>query len=148
MFHLKANLHWGVARSSRARFFVCFIESGNPALVHGSARQLLGAIKETKNRARLLLATPQCILAFRDWQTSYKHYPKIGSSNTKIHMSECKLISPRTLSRRIVPWHTKRHWGKINCLVLLKGKLGQKRLRTTGLDRLYQHPGFAENFRN
>jgi len=28
---LKANLHWEVARSSRARFFVCFIESGKSA---------------------------------------------------------------------------------------------------------------------
>ena len=51
----KVNLHWGVSRSSRARFFVCFVASGNSALVHGSARQLLGAIKQTKNRARLLL---------------------------------------------------------------------------------------------
>ena len=38
--------------------------SGNSALVHGSARQLLDAIKRTENRARLLLATPQCRLAF------------------------------------------------------------------------------------
>jgi len=34
--------------------------------VHGSARQLLGAIKQTKNRARLLLATPQCRLALTE----------------------------------------------------------------------------------
>jgi len=52
--------------SSRARFFVFFVASGNSALVHGSARQLLVAIKQTKNRARLLLATPQCRLTFRD----------------------------------------------------------------------------------
>jgi len=32
--------------------------------MHGSARQLLGAIKQTKNRERLLLATRQCRLAF------------------------------------------------------------------------------------
>ena len=29
-----------------------------------TARQLLGAIRQTKNRARLLLATPRCRLAF------------------------------------------------------------------------------------
>jgi len=46
-------------------FFVCFVASGISALVHGSAGQLLGAIKQTKNRARLLLATPQWRLAFR-----------------------------------------------------------------------------------
>jgi len=51
--------------SSRARFFVCFVPSGNSTLVHGSARKLLGAIKQTRNRARLLLATPQCRSAFR-----------------------------------------------------------------------------------
>jgi len=34
----------------RARFLVCFVASGNSAHVHGSARQLLGAIKQTKNR--------------------------------------------------------------------------------------------------
>jgi len=45
---VKAKLHWGVARSSRARFFVCFVASGNSALVHGSARELLGAIKQTE----------------------------------------------------------------------------------------------------
>jgi len=33
-------------------------------IVPGSARQLLGAIRQTKNRARLLLATYQCRLAF------------------------------------------------------------------------------------
>ena len=55
----------GAARSSRARFFVCFVASDKSALVHGSARQLLGAIKPTKYRARPLLATPpQCRLAF------------------------------------------------------------------------------------
>ena len=32
--------------------------------MHGSAGEILGAIKQTKNRARLLLATPQCRLAF------------------------------------------------------------------------------------
>ena len=35
--------------------------------MHGSARLLLGAIKQTKNRARLLLARPQCRLA-SEWQ--------------------------------------------------------------------------------
>ena len=59
---LKANLHWGLARSCQAQSFV-FFAPGNSALVHGSARQLLGAIKQTKNRARLLLATPQWRLA-------------------------------------------------------------------------------------
>ena len=34
---IKVNLHWGVARSSRARFFVCFVASGNSALVHDTA---------------------------------------------------------------------------------------------------------------
>ena len=43
---LKANLHWGVARSSRARCLVCFVASGNSALVHGSAQKLLDAIKQ------------------------------------------------------------------------------------------------------
>jgi len=33
--------------------------------VHASARQRLGAIKQTKNRARLLLATSQCRLALK-----------------------------------------------------------------------------------
>jgi len=46
----KANLHWGVARSSRARFFVCFVAWGNSAL--GTATP--DAIKQTKNRERLL----------------------------------------------------------------------------------------------
>jgi len=45
---VKANPHWGVARSSHARFFVWFVASGNSALVHGSARQLLGAMNQTK----------------------------------------------------------------------------------------------------
>jgi len=45
--------------------FVCFVASGNSALVHGSALPLLSAIKQTKNRARLLLATSQCRLALR-----------------------------------------------------------------------------------
>jgi len=68
LWRIKANLHWGVARSSRARFFVCFVASGNSALVHGFALagQLLGALKQTKNRARILLATPQCRLALTD----------------------------------------------------------------------------------
>ena len=61
----KAKLHWGRARSCQAQSFVCFVGSGNSALVHGSARQLLGARKQTKNRARLLLAASQCRLAFR-----------------------------------------------------------------------------------
>ena len=63
-FTLKANLHWGVARCTRARFFVCFVASGNSVLAHGLARQLLGAVKQTKNCAGLLLATPQCRLVF------------------------------------------------------------------------------------
>jgi len=42
---------------------MCFVASGNSVLVHGSAGQLLGVIKQTKNRARLLLATLQCRLA-------------------------------------------------------------------------------------
>jgi len=58
-------LHWGRARSCQGWSFVCFVASGNSALVHGLARQLLGAMKQTKNRVRLLLATPQCRLAFK-----------------------------------------------------------------------------------
>jgi len=38
VFAVKANLYWGVARSSCARLFVCFVASGYSALVHGSAR--------------------------------------------------------------------------------------------------------------
>jgi len=34
-----------------------FVASGNSALMHGPARQLLGAIRQTKNRARLPLVT-------------------------------------------------------------------------------------------
>jgi len=37
---LKANLHWESARSSRVRFFVCFIASGNSAActaLHGNS---------------------------------------------------------------------------------------------------------------
>jgi len=63
LLSVEDSLHWGVARSSRARFFVCFVASGNSALVHRSVRQFLDAIKQTKNRARILLATPQCRLA-------------------------------------------------------------------------------------
>jgi len=43
---------------------LCFVASGNS--VHSSARQLLGAIKQTKNRVLLLLATSQCRLALSE----------------------------------------------------------------------------------
>ena len=55
---LKANLHWEVARSSRARFFVCFI-----AGVAVSSPELPDATKQTKEYAWQLLARPQCRLA-------------------------------------------------------------------------------------
>jgi len=43
---------------TRQRNPLCFVASSNSALVHGSARQLLGTIKQTQNRSRLLLARP------------------------------------------------------------------------------------------
>jgi len=52
----------------------CFVASGNSALMHGSAWQLLGTIKQTKNRAWLLLATPQCRLAFMTSESAMVSY--------------------------------------------------------------------------
>jgi len=60
---IKANLHW-VARSSRARFFVCFIASRSCRAEPCTSAELPHATKQTKNRARLLLAARQCRLAF------------------------------------------------------------------------------------
>ena len=40
---VKVNLHWGRARCSRARFFVCFIASGKTALFCKSASKPLNA---------------------------------------------------------------------------------------------------------
>jgi len=61
--NLKANLHWGVARSNRARFFVCFIALRSCHAEPCTSAELPDATKQTKNRARLLLATPQYRLA-------------------------------------------------------------------------------------
>jgi len=59
----KANLHCGVARSSRARFFVLLRRVILRSCTAGHANS---AIKQTKNRARLLLATPRCRLVSDD----------------------------------------------------------------------------------
>jgi len=68
---VKANLHWGVARSIRARFFVCFSAPRSCPAEPCTSAELPDATKQTKNRARLLLATRQCRLALtaiqRDW---------------------------------------------------------------------------------
>jgi len=60
--NLSANLHWGVARSSRARFFVRFLAPRICRAESCTSIELPDATKQ--NRARLLLATPQCRLAF------------------------------------------------------------------------------------
>ena len=62
---LKAKLHWGVARGNRARFFVCFIAPRICRSEPCTSAELPDATKQTKNRARLLLATPQYRLALR-----------------------------------------------------------------------------------
>jgi len=62
---VKANLHWGVARSSCARFFVCFIAPRSCHAEPWTSAELPDATKQRKNRSRLLLATPQRKLSFR-----------------------------------------------------------------------------------
>jgi len=68
---LKRSVHqhlWHVKGQSTQEYprtILCFVASGNSAPVRGSAQQLLCAIKQAKNRARLLLATPQCRWALR-----------------------------------------------------------------------------------
>jgi len=59
---LKAILHRGVARSSRAQFFVCFIAPRSCQAVH---ERRITRRNKTKNRARLPLATPHCRLALK-----------------------------------------------------------------------------------
>ena len=66
--YLKANLHWGVARSSRARLFVWFVASRSCRVVH---ERRITRRNKTNNRARLLLATPQCRLALSRVETGH-----------------------------------------------------------------------------
>jgi len=63
LFRVKANLHWEVARSSRARFFVCTVAPRSSRAEPCASAELHDATKQTKNRARLLLPTSQCWLA-------------------------------------------------------------------------------------
>jgi len=108
VFCVKANLHWGVARSSRARFFVCFAASGNSALVHASAPQLLGAIKQTETRARLLLSVdwplPQRATSqnLQPWAWIQHHTKHAFSCRTL-----CKAFTPQfqTVAQPALPMH-------------------------------------------
>jgi len=57
---IKANLHWGLARSSSARFFVCFIAPRTCRAELWTSAELPHATKQTKDYAWQLLARPQC----------------------------------------------------------------------------------------
>jgi len=61
--HMKANLHWEVARSSRARFFVCFIAARSSHAESCISAELPDATKQPKDYTWQLLARPQCRLA-------------------------------------------------------------------------------------
>jgi len=61
---IKANLHWEVARSSRARSFVCFIAPRSCRAEPCTSAELPDATKQTKDYAWQLLVRPQCRLAF------------------------------------------------------------------------------------
>jgi len=71
--------------------------------VHGSARQLLGAMKQTKNHARLLLARPQCRLAFTNPARCQAKF--LTSHHVPMH--RIILYIPNTLIKLII-----RAWGK------------------------------------
>jgi len=69
---LKANLHWEVPRSSRARFCVCFIA---PRSCRAGAQNY-----PTQRGLRLAtLARPQCRLAFSFERFWYSHYRRSQS---------------------------------------------------------------------
>jgi len=61
---VKANLHWGRARSSRAWFFVCFIAPRSCRAEPCTSAESPDATKHTKDYAWQLLARPQCRLTF------------------------------------------------------------------------------------
>jgi len=59
-----AVLYWDVARSSRARFFVCFIAPRSCRAEPRTSAELPDATKQTKDYTWQLLARPRCRLAF------------------------------------------------------------------------------------
>ena len=82
---VKANLHRGVASSSRARFclFYCALE------LPCTSAELPDATKQTKNRAWLLLAAPQCRLAFRK---------RLGYQNKQVSFVRAERFEPLALN--------------------------------------------------
>jgi len=95
---LRANLHW-VARSSRARLFVCFIASRSCRSEPCPSAELPDATKQTKKRARLLLATPQCGLAFT-MACAFAH-----ASHENIWHETWLLFSLKNTNEIVLVWH-------------------------------------------
>ena len=77
-YGVKANLHWGVAKSSHARFFGCFIATRSCRAKPCTSAEVPDTTKQRKNRARLLLATPQCRLALTE--VSHKRHMKMSKA--------------------------------------------------------------------
>jgi len=80
---VKGSIRWGVARSSRARFFFYFIAPRSCRTEPCTSAELPDATKQTKNRVRLHLAAPQCWLAFN----------KQGYIHASYHVAEWQFLS-------------------------------------------------------
>jgi len=104
-------------------FFVCFIAPRSCPAEPCTSAELPDATKQTKNRARLLLATPQCRLAFKLWLTV--HFHKLNRTNVDFGFEElCKFpvesglisgrfcIAFRNLKRALVRAKEKTCWNE------------------------------------
>ena len=115
---LKANRHWGRTRSSRSRFFVCFIAPRSYRAEPCTSAELPDATKQTKDYAWQPLARHQRRLAFRN--NSCKRLGSCPKRSTKrclslLIFSRWPLIThkPDNGTSRPVCWHGYRQPSRI-----------------------------------